>query len=184
MIEQVITAAAGVLGAGIGAGGALLGASMDGRRQRANTRISTEREACSLFLARLDIYRVVVDELVWAKKEAQRLDGDIDSATADLRERYRAAWLDLLTANAAAQLVTSEQFADLAQKAIWCCEALDRNKWNYVDHQGRQIAGEYKNNLAELDDLRGELRTTGRGKPPHQRKRLESRQTGNLASEG
>src|SRR5215207_7464264 len=115
MSAEVTTAVAGVLGAAIGVGGGALGAYMNSRsqrvlaqEQRTDAQREAERAACVSFLACLDLLLIVVEELVWAKREASRTGSDIGQATKDLNKRYCDAWFAFLTADATLQLRGSQ----------------------------------------------------------------------------
>jgi hypothetical protein len=156
---------AGILGAAIGVGGAVFGAYMNGRNQRdlaraqqEETRLKKERVTCQSFLACLDIYLMVAEEMAWAKPGARRSGSDVDQATTELTAHYWSAWTAFLSANATLQLAVGQdeigqKARESAKKITDLAYNIDGRVWNLA-HGGQRIANDYEDTKKKLEALR------------------------------
>ena len=163
MSAQLITAAAAVVGASIGLGGAILAAHVNGRNQRHlarahrdEARREAERVACQSFLACLDIYLMVAEEIAWAKPGAKRSGGDADQATAELKAHYWDGWTAFLSANATLHLAARQDLGQLAAQITSHAYDIDGRIWN-LTHGGQRIANDYEDTKNKLKTSRGEF---------------------------
>ncbi|WP_223874769.1 hypothetical protein [Salinispora oceanensis] len=156
MSAELIAAAAVVIGAAIGVGGALLGAHVNSRHQRELARAERaaaqredQRNVCAGFLANLDIYLMTADEMAWAKPGARRAGSDAKQATSELKDHYWSAWTALLSANSAVQLAVALDVRQQAKRITSSAYDVDAWIWN-LTHGGERIAGEYGTSRDEL----------------------------------
>ncbi|WP_147427337.1 hypothetical protein [Micromonospora globbae] len=163
MSGELIAAIAVVLGAAVGAGGVTIGELMSGRsqrrlaqEQRTDAQHERQRVACESFLACLDIYLMVADEAVWAKRGAKKAGNDPKEALGQIVDHYWSAWNAFLSANATLQLATRKDVSDVAAEVTTHAYDIDAWIWN-LRHGGTRVANEYTVSKTKINAMRNTL---------------------------
>jgi hypothetical protein len=117
--------------------------------------------ACASFLACLNIYLMVAEEMAWAKRGAKKAGSDPAQVMAEKKDHYWSAWTALLSANATLQLASQQDVGEIAAAITTHAYGIDGRIWN-LTHGGMKIANDYEASKAELEALRDRLITAAR----------------------